>query len=47
MCIITNRENIIVSISLIPGVGTIPIGYNVYFPVDKNDLQEGDYYKPE
>jgi hypothetical protein len=46
MCIITDENNIIVSISFIPGLGIIPEGYNVYFPVkDITGLNEGDIYK--
>ena len=46
MCVITNTEDVVVSISLIPGVGTILEGYHVYFPVKANELpQVGDVYK--
>jgi len=33
MCIITDENNKVVSISLIPGLGDIPNNYHVYFPV--------------
>ena len=33
MCVITNENHEVVSISLIPGLGFIPNGYHCYFPV--------------
>ena len=45
MCIITDENDIIVSISLIPGVNDIPKRFHVYFPVkDINGLNIGDNY---
>jgi len=48
MCIITDENNIVQSISLIPGVGLIPENWHCYFPVDlpADGLREGDTYKP-
>jgi hypothetical protein len=34
MCIITDENNVIVSISFIPGCNPISSKYKVYFPVD-------------
>jgi hypothetical protein len=45
MCVITDTNDIVVSVSLIPGVGDIPIGFHVYFPV-KDCPAEGTFYKP-
>ena len=46
MCIITNECNIVISISLIPGLDTIPSNWHCYFPADCRDLpNEGDYYE--
>lgn len=47
MCIITNDKHIVVSISLIPGFGTFPSNYHVYFPYTGNLPQNGDYFLPE
>jgi len=33
MCIITNENDVVVSVSLIPGIQLIPDNFNVYFPV--------------
>lgn len=47
MCIITDENDIVVSVSLIPGVNPIPPQFNVYFPVTGDLPREGDTYKPE
>jgi hypothetical protein len=44
MCIITNENNIVVSVSLIPGLGTMPLTYHCYFPVTDNLPKIGDIY---
>ena len=33
MTVITNEKDIVVEVCLIPGLGTLPAGYHVYFPV--------------
>ena len=46
MCIITDENHIVVSISLIPGLGYIPSNWHCYFPANCVDLpQEGDHYE--
>lgn len=47
MCIITNDKHIVVSVSLIPGLGTILSNYHVYFPYTENLPKERDYFLPE
>ena len=47
MCVITDQNHVVVSISLIPGVGYIPPSFHVYFPVVGELPKEGDVYKPE
>lgn len=53
MCIITDENDKVVSISLIPGLGEIPNSYHVYFPVVLNkvinigDIYVSDKSKPE
>lgn len=44
MCVITNEDNIIIEISLIPGLIEIPIGWHLYFPVTKS-VKLGDVYE--
>ena len=46
MCIITNTEHIVVSVSLIPGLSNIPESFHCYFPVKGLIPKEGDYYLP-
>lgn len=46
MCIITNENDIVVSVSLIPGVNPIPSTFNIYFPVRDGIPRIGDVYKP-
>ncbi len=50
MCIITNKDNIVVSVSLIPGVEIeIPENFHVYFPYD-GKLRipaRGEYFRDE
>jgi hypothetical protein len=47
MCVITDQDHKVISISLIPGVGNIPSCYHVYFPVTEENLPEkGDIFKP-
>jgi hypothetical protein len=46
MTIITDKNHIIVSISLITGIGHIPSSYHVYEYVDLNGYKIGDYYNP-
>ena len=38
MCIITDENHIVVSVSLIPGLGSIPSNWHVYFPVDETPM---------
>jgi len=47
MTIITNRDHVVVSVSLIPGLTEIPGDYHCYFPAElKNGIpKEGDIYK--
>jgi len=33
MTVITNENDIVVEVCLIPGLGAFPAGYHVYFPV--------------
>jgi hypothetical protein len=46
MCIITNQDNIVISVSLIPGLGTMPSDWNCYFPAKcpEGIPAEGDIY---
>lgn len=44
MCVITDENNTVVSISLIPGVGNIPNNYHVYFPVTGDIPNIGEKY---
>lgn len=44
MCIITDENNIVVSISLIPGLKPIPMGWSMYFPVSCKGINIGDSY---
>jgi hypothetical protein len=46
MCIITNENHIVISISLIPGIHYIPDNFHVYWPWDKEIPSEGDYFNP-
>lgn len=46
MCIITDENDIVVSVSLIPGTNPIPSNYNVYFPVNGQLPKEGERYLP-
>jgi len=46
MCIITDGNHIIVSISLIAGVETIPASYHVYEYINLNGEVVGGYYNP-
>jgi hypothetical protein len=46
MCIITDENDIIVSISIIPGIQPIPSQFKVYFPVIGELPQVGDVFKP-
>jgi len=45
MCIITDNNHIVISISLIPGTGEIPNNWHVYFPYTKELPQKGEYFK--
>ncbi len=47
MCIITNDEHVVVSISLLPGLGNIPDSYHVYFPYKGELPNQGDYFNPK
>ena len=47
MCVITDNNNIIISISLIRGLDAINDRFNVYEYVDINGLHIGGYYLPE
>jgi len=48
MCVITDRNNTVVGISLLPGTHPNLIFFNVYFPVDMDKVpKEGDlFYGP-
>lgn len=45
MCVITDEKNIVVSVSLIPGLGKIPVDYHVYFPFKGDIPSIGDTYE--
>lgn len=48
MCIITDENHIVKSISLIPGLGSIPANWHCYFPANCKYIdapKEGDVYK--
>ena len=46
MCVITDENNVVISVSLIPGVNPIPSRFNVYFPVVGDLPSVGQIYKP-
>lgn len=46
MCVITDRNHIVVSVSLIIGLADIPDGFHVYFPV-QDAPSEGLFYQPK
>ena len=46
MCVITGENDVVVSVSLIPGVNPVPLRFKVYFPVVGKLPHEGDVYKP-
>jgi len=46
MCVITDENDVVVSVSLIPGVNPIPSRFKVYFPVVGKLPCKGDVYKP-
>lgn len=46
MCIITDENNIVISISLIPGLGSMPSNYHCYFPVTSELPKLGEVYLP-
>lgn len=46
-CVITNKNDVVVSVSLIPGVQEIPPNLNVYFPVTGDLPKKGDVYVPK
>jgi hypothetical protein len=46
MCVITDENDVVVSVSLIPGIRPIPSRFKVYFPVVGELPREGDVYKP-
>lgn len=46
MCVITDNNHIVVSVSLIFGNGMIPSDFHVYFPVVGYIPSEGEFYKP-
>lgn len=45
MCIITDEQDIVISISFIPGLSIIPDGWHVYFPFVGDLPDIGDYFK--
>jgi len=50
MCIITDNEHIVRSVSIIPGLVEMPEGWHCYFPVKiaaKDLPNEGDKWMPE
>lgn len=46
MCVITDSNHIVVSVSLIIGLADIPDGFHVYFPV-QDAPSEGSFYQPK
>lgn len=46
MCVITDNNHIVVSVSFICGCNMIPEGFHVYFPVVGYIPSEGDFYLP-
>jgi len=46
MCVITNEKHIVVSVSIIPGLGNIPESYHVYFPA-KSSTTVGETYRED
>lgn len=44
MCIITDSQNIVKSLSLIPGLEPIPLGWIIYFPWVGELPQVGDTF---
>lgn len=45
MCVITNSNHIVVSVSFICGAQKIPESYHLYFPVDYVGV--GEYFRPD
>ena len=47
MCIITDENHIVQSVSLIQGLAHIPSNWHMYFPAECLDSipNEGDYYE--
>ena len=46
MCIITDKNHIVISISLIPGPGPFPEDCHIYFPYNGNLPFMGEIFKP-
>ena len=44
MCIITDEKGVVLSISIIPGVESIPSHLKVYFPVNITGVSVGSIY---
>ena len=44
MCIVTDENDVVKSVSLIPGVGNMPESWNCYFPVINGLPKEGDIW---
>jgi len=47
MCVITDQNNKVVSLSIIPGLDPIPKGFHCYFPVDDLPAIGSIYINPE
>jgi hypothetical protein len=45
-CVITNQDDIVVSISMIPGLVQVYEAWHVYFPAE-GDAVEGQFYKED
>ncbi len=45
MCVITDNNHIVVSVSFIPGLDDIPLGFHLYFPVNEIPAL-GTFFQP-
>lgn len=46
MCVITDENHVVMSVSLIPGLGTLPEDWHCYFPVWDDLPITGSIYNP-
>jgi hypothetical protein len=46
MCVITNEKHEVVSVSFIPGLGSIPANWHCYFPVQDRPAVGDTYMGP-